>query len=69
MFPSPHLVISLPGLVMTPAFLLLIWQWDQIGERERGDREREREGVVEEGEGARWVDTCTCNLLYIFLYH
>ena len=44
MFPSPLLVISLPGLVMTPAFLLLIWQWDQIGERERGDREREREG-------------------------
>ena len=48
MFPSPLLVISLPGLVMTPAFLLLIWQWDQIGERER-----ERGGVVEEGEGAR----------------
>ena len=57
MFPSPHLVISLPGLAMTPAFLLLIWQWDQIGERERErqrDREEtEREGVVEEGEGAR----------------
>ena len=47
MFPSPLLVISLPGLVMTPAFLLLIWQWDQIGEREREETEteREREGL------------------------
>lgn len=43
MFPSPHLVISLPGLVTTPAFLLLIWQWDQIGEREREETETERE--------------------------